>query len=115
MLPFNKNLKPLARDLRKNLTDAEKRLWSKIRRKQLKKFQFYRQKNIGDFIVDFYCPAANLIVELAGGQHFSKENILKDEARDQFLNGLGFRVIRFSNSDVFNNIEGVVKEIYNHL
>jgi very-short-patch-repair endonuclease len=48
VLPFNKNLKPLARDLRKNLTDAEKRLWSKIRRKQLKKFQFYRQKNIGD-------------------------------------------------------------------
>jgi hypothetical protein len=59
--------------------------------------------------------AANLIIELDGGQHFSKENILKDEARDQFLNGFGFRVIRFSNSDVFNNIEGVVKEIYNHL
>jgi very-short-patch-repair endonuclease len=115
MLPFNKSLKPLAGDLRKNMTDAERRLWSKIRRKQLKKFQFYRQKNIGDFIVDFYCPAAKLIVELDGGQHYSKENILKDEARDKFLNGLGFRVLRFSNSDVFKNIEGIVKEIYNHL
>jgi very-short-patch-repair endonuclease len=115
MLPYNKKLKNLARDLRKNMTDAERRLWSKIRRKQLKKFQFYRQKNIGDFIVDFYCPAAKLIVELDGGQHYSKENILKDEARDKFLNGLGFRVLRFSNSDVFKNIEGIVKEIYNHL
>jgi very-short-patch-repair endonuclease len=115
VLPFNKNLKPLARDLRKNLTDAEKRLWSKIRRKQLKKFQFYRQKNIGDYIVDFYCPAAKLIVEIDGGQHYSEENIMKDEVRDKFLSDLGFRVLRFSNSDVFKNIEGVVTRIYNYL
>ena len=115
MLPYNKNLKELARDLRKNMTDAERRVWSKIRRKQLKEFQFYRQKNIGDYIVDFYCPAAKLIVEIDGGQHYSEENIKKDEARDKFLSDLGFRVLRFSNSDVFKNIEGVVEEIYNHL
>ena len=115
MLPYNKNLKILARDLRKNMTDAERRLWSKIRRKQLKEFQFYRQKNIGDYIVDFYCPAAKLIVEIDGGQHYSKENIMKDKARDKFLSDLGFRVLRFSNSDVLKNIEGVVTEIYNHL
>ena len=95
MLPYNKNLKILARNLRKNMTDAETRLWSKIRRKQLKKFQFYRQKNIGDYIVDFYCPAAKLIVEIDGGQHYSKENIVKDEARDKFLKDLGFRVLGF--------------------
>ncbi len=115
MLPYNKNLKNLARNLRKNMTDAERRLWSKVRRKQLKAFQFYRQKNIGDFIVDFYCPAAKLIVEIDGGQHYSEENILKDEARDKFMSDLGFKVLRFSNSDVFNNIEGVVTRIYNHL
>ena len=115
MLPYNKNLKELARVLRKNMTDAERRLWSKIRRKQLKKFQFYRQKNIGDYIVDFYCPAAKLIIEIDGGQHYSKGNIVKDEARDKFLNDLGFRVLRFSNRDVFKNIDGVVTEIYNHL
>ena len=115
MLPYNKNLKDLARNLRKNMTDAERRLWSKIRRKQLKNFQFYRQKNIGDFIVDFYCPGAKLIVEVDGGQHYSKENILQDEARDEFMNDLGFKVLRFSNSDVFKNMEGVVKEIYDHL
>jgi len=115
LLPYNKNLKNLARNLRKNMTDAERCLWSKIRRKQLKEFQFYRQKNIGDYIVDFYCPAAKLIVEIDGGQHYAEENIVKDEARDNFLNDLGFRVFRFSNSDVFNNIEGVVTKIYNHL
>jgi very-short-patch-repair endonuclease len=67
MLPFNKRLKILARELRKNMTDAGKLLWSKIRRKQLKGYQFYRQKNIGDYIVDFYCPAGKLIVEVDGG------------------------------------------------
>ncbi len=115
MLPYNQKLKFLARELRKNMTDAKRRLWSKIRRKQLKEFQFYRQKNIGNYIVDFYCPAAKLIVEIDGGQHYSEERIVKDEIRDAFLGGLGFKVLRFSNSDVFVNIEGVVKEIYNHL
>ena len=115
VLPYNKNLKKHARELRKNMTDAERRLWSKIRRKQLKENQFYRQKNIGDYIVDFYCPAAKLIVEIDGGQHYAEENIVKDEARDKFLSDLGFRVLRFSNSDVFKNIEGVVTDIYYHL
>ena len=115
MLPYNKNLKNLARDLRKNATDAERRLWSKIRGKQLKEYQFYRQKNIGDYIVDFYCPAAKLIVEIDGGQHYAETNIVKDEARDKFLSDLGFRVLRYSNIDVFKNIEGVVTDIYNHL
>ena len=115
MLPYNKNLKNLARDLRKNATDAERRLWSKIRGKQLKEYQFYRQKNIGDYIVDFYCPAAKLIVEIDGGQHYAEENIVKDEARDKFFSDLGFRVLRYSNSDVFKNFEGVVTDIYNHL
>lgn len=97
------------------MTDAERRLWSRIRRKQFKRSQFYRQKNIGDYIEGFYCPAAKLIIELDGGQHYFKENIAKDGERDRFLNGLGFRVMRFSNMDVFNDIEGVINKIYNHL
>jgi len=97
------------------MTDAERRLWSKIRRKQLKEYQFYRQKNIGDYIVDFYCPAAKLIIEIDGGQHYLEENVLQDEARDKFLSDLGFRILRFANNDVFSNIEGIVTTIYNHL
>ena len=115
MLPFNKNLKPLARDLRKNMTDAERSLWSNIRRKQLKDYQFYRQKNIGNYIVDFYCPAAKLIVEIDGGQHYSDESIQKDKGRDHYLKNLGFTVLRYSNRDIFKRLDGVLEEIYRHL
>ena len=70
MLHYNKNLMKYARELRKNMTDAERLLWSKIRGKQLKGYQFYRQKILGNYIVDFHCPKANLIIELDGGQHY---------------------------------------------
>ena len=115
MFPFNKNFKHLSRELRKNMTDAERLVWSKIRRKQLKGYQFYRQKNIGDYIVDFYCPATKLIVELDGSQHYSKEGTEKDRMRDNYLSGLGFTVLRFSDREVFKNMEGVLERIYEHL
>jgi len=115
MLPFNKNLKNLARVLRKNMTDAERNLWAKIRGKQLKDKQFYRQKNIGNYIVDFYCPSAKLIVELDGGQHYSDEGMKKDKIRDSYLKHLGFTVLRFSDRDVLKNIEGVLEKIYEFL
>ena len=115
MLPYNKNLKNLARELRKNMTDAERQLWSKIRRKQLKNFQFYRQKNFGGYIVDFYCPAAKLIVEVDGGHYYEDKHFLEDNVRDNFLNELGFEVLRFSNRDIFENIDGVVQKIYDNL
>ena len=105
----------MARELRKNMTDAERTLWSKIRRKQLKNFQFYRQKNIGDYIVDFYCPAAKLIVEVDGGHYYEDKHFLEDNVRDNFLYELGFEVLRFSNRDIFENIDGVVQKIYDNL
>ena len=115
MIPYNKKLKHLARELRKNMTDAERMLWSKVRRKQLNNYQFYRQKNIGNYIVDFYCPAGKLIVELDGGQHYTKEGMKKDGMRDQYLDSLGFTVLRFSDREVLKNLEGVIQEIYDHL
>lgn len=115
MLPFNKKLKNLARALRSNMTDAERNLWAKIRGKQLKDKQFYRQKNIGNYIVDFYCPSVKLIVELDGGQHYSDEGKKKDEIRDSYLKHLGFRVLRFSARDVLKNTEGVLEKIFGHL
>jgi very-short-patch-repair endonuclease len=114
MLPFNKNLKPLARQLRKNMTDAERALWARLRRKQLNGRIFYRQKNIGSYIVDFYCPAAKLIVELDGGQHYSAEGRVKDEIRDQYLAKVGLKVIRFSDLDVLKNMDGVLQVLYEH-
>jgi very-short-patch-repair endonuclease len=77
MLPFNKKLKPFARKLRSNMTDAEQLIWSNIRRKQIGDFQFHRQKNIGNYIVDFYCPKRKLIVEIDGGQHYEEDGKIK--------------------------------------
>jgi len=115
MLPFNKKLKPFARNLRSTMTDAEQLIWSKIRRKQIGDLHFYRQKNIGHYIVDFYCPKGKLIVEIDGGQHYENEGMKKDRARDRYLQMLGFAVLRFSDVDVLKNIDGVIERIHEHL
>lgn len=112
MLPFNKDLKHFARELRKNMTDAERTLWSKIRRKQMNGHIFYRQRNIGNYIVDFYCPAAKLVIGLDGGQHYTEEGKAKDAIRDGYLSGLGLKILRVSDGDVFKNLAGVLQAIY---
>jgi very-short-patch-repair endonuclease len=111
MLPYDKNLKQLSRQLRGNMTDAEKHLWLKIRMKQVKGYQFYRQKPIGDYIVDFYCPRAKLVVEVDGGLHFSDEATEYDRLRDEHMRSLDLTVLRFTNAEVLENIKGVVKSI----
>lgn len=78
MKPYNKNLKQPSRDLRNNMTDAVQMLWQRLRRKQILGLQFYRQKPILNFIVDFYCSAANLVIECDGGQLFINEGIEAD-------------------------------------
>jgi len=100
MLPYNKSIKCLSQKLRRDMTEAERLLWSKIRCRQLKGLQFYRQKIIGDYIVDFYCAKANLVIELDGGQHYNKEAQDKDRKRDKFLEGLGLKVLRFSVKEI---------------
>ncbi len=111
MLPYNVNLKELSRQLRKNMTDAERRLWARIRMKQLKGCPFYRQKPIGEYIVDFFCPRAKLVIEIDGGQHFLDEVAQYDRIRDEYLSSLGLRVLRFTNSNVLTHIEGVIESI----
>jgi len=115
MLPQNKNLKDNARCLRKNMTDAERLLWSKIRNKQVGGMQFYRQKVIGDYIVDFYCHTARLVLEIDGGQHFLDDAIEMDGLREMYLKHLGLRVLRFTNLEVMKNTEGVIEEILRFL
>ncbi|HZX14837.1 MAG TPA: DUF559 domain-containing protein [Thermodesulfobacteriota bacterium] len=115
MLRYNKKLKPLARELRKNMTDAEMLLWSKVRRKQLLGYQFYRQRTIGRYIVDFYCPKTKLVIEIDGGQHYFEEEAEADKLRDSYITNLGLRVLRFTNLDVLGNIEGVLEHIYDNL
>jgi very-short-patch-repair endonuclease len=136
MLSYDKQLKALSQHLRKNMTDAESMLWLKLRRKQLKGHQFYRQKIIGKYIVDFYpvrnnaplgfesrysgtgisngvyCPKANLVIELDGGQHYSETGQAKDRTRDDVLREMGIKVLRYSDRDVFENIGGVMEGIW---
>ena len=111
MHPYDPKLKLLSQDLRKNMTDAEKALWSKLRMKQLKGLMFSRQKPLGGYIVDFYCHKAKLVIEVDGGQHFNDEAVENDKVRDEFMGSMGLTVLRFMNTDVLNNIDGVIEAI----
>lgn len=104
---------PIARRLRADLTDAERRLWSRLKNKQLDGARFRRQAPIASYVVDFYCHAARLVVELDGGQHAGQAD--RDLAQAQDMERLGSRVIRFWNKDVFDNIEGVLARIRDEL
>lgn len=112
MQPYNKNLKLPSRDLRSNMTDAEQLLWQRLRRKQILGLQFYRQKPILNFIVDFYCAATNLVIECDGGQHYTEDGLLADQIRDQTLSELGLLVLRFSNRQILTETDAVVEQIY---
>lgn len=97
MKPYNKNLKLPSRDLRSNMTDAEQLLWSRLRRKQILGLQFYRQKPLLNYIVDFYCPAVNLVIECDSGQHYTEDGLEAHRNRELTLNELGLLTLRFSN------------------
>ena len=115
MLDYEKRLKPLSRSLRNRMTDAERVLWSKLRRKQLKGCQFYRQKIIGPYIVDFYCAAARLVIEVDGGQHYLPEGRARDGVRDAYLEGAGTRVLRLSDREVLEDMSAVLEKIWGFL
>jgi very-short-patch-repair endonuclease len=96
-----------ARSLRSNMTDAELRLWTRLRAHRLDGLSFRRQVPIGCYIADFVCLAERLIIEVDGGQHGSS----RDEVRDAWLRSQDFTILRFWNNDVLSNIEGVLEKI----
>ena len=106
---MKKRLTPIVRRLRRNMTDAEDRLWSLLRNRQLEGAKFRFQTQVGDFVPDFLCSEAMLIVELDGGQH--GVSIAKDAARTLALEAAGYTVVRFWNNDVLENTDGVLEEI----
>ena len=99
-----------ARELRQPQTPAEATLWRCLRNRNLK-YKFRRQHPIHRFIVDFYCAEAKLLIEIDGDSHFEKEQIEYDKARTEYLENLGYKVIRFTNNDVRYTINAVVDEI----
>ena len=103
-----RNLLPLAKRMRREPTEAEAKLWSMLRGQRLGGLKFKRQEQLGDYIVDFVCFSARLIVEADGSQHAESTG---DAVRDGWLEAEGFRVLRFWNNDILGNPEGVARVI----
>ncbi len=101
----------LCRKLRRNQTDAEKLLWECLRGKRLKGLKFRRQHPIGRYIADFYCPEAQLVIELDGGVHNIKEQKDYDQIRQEIIQMRGIRVMRIKNQEIERNIESVLSEV----
>ncbi len=94
------------------MTDAERHLWQRLRRKAICGVQFYRQKPLLGYIVDFHAPAAGLVIELDGGQHFEATALLADARRTAALNRLGLQVLRYDNRAVLLETEAVLEDIH---
>ena len=108
-LPYNPKLKERARELRNNMTSAEGKLWLKFLKKL--PIRFLRQKPLDNFIVDFYCASASLVIEVDGDSHYSENGIPYDEQRTSVLEGYGLKVLRFTNTDIMQNFKSVCDEI----
>ena len=108
-LAYNFELRERARSLRSNMTPQEKHLWYDFLNSYPVRFR--RQRPIGDYIVDFYCPKAKLVVELDGNEHFTEEGRRSDARRKEYLESLGLKVLRFPDWDVVKNFERVCRHI----
>ncbi|MFZ5675046.1 MAG: endonuclease domain-containing protein [Pseudomonadota bacterium] len=108
MRGVNRRSIPIARKLRRLSTSAESRLWAELRNRQLGKFKFVRQEPVGEYIGDFVCREARLIIEVDGATHSTEEEMRRDASRTASLEALGYKVIRVQNDDVYNAMEGVL-------
>ena len=109
---YNKKLQPLAKELRKGLTKSEACLWKyALKAKQLKGYQFRRQRPILQYIADFFCKELMLIIELDGITHDDEVALVKDNRREERLAKAGFKIVRFTDEEVLNNMDGVLSEL----
>jgi very-short-patch-repair endonuclease len=104
-------LKSRRKELRNNSTPAETQLWGMLQHSDLGGYKFRRQHSVGSYILDFYCPAERLAVELDGDSHFTEDAIEYDCVRTEYLNALNIKVIRFLNTDVYDNLNAVCERI----
>jgi very-short-patch-repair endonuclease len=102
-----------ARNLRKNMTEAERKLWNRLRRCQIEGLRFRRQVPFGKYIVDFACFEPKIIIEVDGSQH--ADQLDYDEKRTQYLKMLGYKVLRFWNNEIMNEMDAVLQTIWNDL
>ena len=111
---YTKSLVNNARQLRRNMTNAERKLWNSLRRRQMQ-LNFRRQIPFHQYILDFYCQKANLVIEVDGSQHYTKKGIIRDKVRDSYLQQHGLKVLRFSDRDVLMNISGANQKIHEEI
>ena len=107
----NNSISEAAKELRKRQTEAEKRLWFKLRDKQLYGAKFRRQEPVGNYIVDFVCFEKKLVLEIDGNPHKHTDVKRNDKQRTAWMQSEGFKVLRFWNADILNNIEVVLKKV----
>ena len=105
---YKPELKELARQLRNRATQSEIKLWKYLKGKQLDGYDFHRQKPIGDYIADFFCPKLKLAIELDGYTHGFEKVVDKDTVKARRLNEMGITVLRFNDEDIVKNIDGVL-------
>jgi very-short-patch-repair endonuclease len=104
-------LTPVSRKLRREATPAEGRLWSVLKNRQISDFRFRRQVVLSEFVVDFACLEARLVIEVDGATHSTEAELGPDERRDLRLRSMGYEILRFRNQEVYENLEGVAETI----
>lgn len=108
---YNPKLKQVARNLRNNSSISEIRFWNHVKAKQIKGYQFLRQKPIGNYVVDFFCPKLNLVIEIDGESHLGQED--SDKIKQEYLESIGLKVLRFSNDQVRSGMDEILTSIDN--
>lgn len=101
--------------LRENLSQAEVLLWSKLKGKGLNNYKFRRQYSVGKFVIDFYCPKSKLAIEIDGDSHFVEGAKERDRERQTIIETFGITFLRFTNREIYENIDGVLDKIVEHI
>lgn len=114
-LPYNKDLKTFARQLRSNSTLGEILLWQKLRASGIKGYTFNRQKPIDNYIVDFYCKPLNLVIEVDGGYHYEEKQMIKDKERQKLLQDMGLGFLRFHDDEIRKDVDIVLRKIEDYI
>ena len=113
---YNKSaMKQRRKTLRKNLSKAEAIMWNHLSRRQMNGYKFRRQHSVDQYVIDFYCPELKLAIEIDGDSHFMSGAEVQDKIRQEYIESFGIKFLRFTNEDVYKNIDGVCQTVYNKI
>lgn len=110
-----KDSEPTRSTLRKRMTAPELVFWTAVRNRKLKDYKFRRQYSVGRYVIDFYCPSVRLGIEIDGESHFVDNQQQYDRVRQEYIDALGIKVLRYTNTEVMKNLNGVLEDVSKHL